>query len=378
MSGVKEIIRKIKKYKDVGFLLRIFFFALKLDFTPNHLLISQLDVSTKVSGQSKDKDEIIRYVNLCFLIRKKLGYRDACLKTSLILCAFLRRYGINAQVCFAAKKDNNKMQGHCWVEIGNQNAGDGWKMIFRYPALGNHVSVSIMDDHAQAYRIWKKQAVKNRILVHLDAHMDCNLIPEKGIDSILAVNTLKELNNLLEDPGYWDLSGKTKEQLIAGGNFIYAALREGMIKEFYWVVPDYAWNPAECAQILKNMVKKYPQAGMEDIKNIEISQETIKARFGSLPVICCRLLDLPVISEEVLLDIDLDFMLENGESSDKNVDKKPWIWPDELAIKIKEKGLKTDLITIASSVKDGFTPEKYRYFSGELAEKLRKVLFGEA
>lgn len=372
MSFCKQRLRKIKHYNDIIFLLEIFLFSLKISFSSNHALIPLAEA--KKNKPTKDKETLTRYVSLCLLIRKKLGFKDTCLASSLLLCHFFRKYAIDARVCFAARKLDEKVQGHCWVEVGNQEDSEGWNIIFKYPDMKGHWrKIFLMDDHSQAYWIWKKEGVKNKVLLHMDAHMDCNWIPQKDLNSIMTVDSLKGLETLLNDCGTWDLSGKTKEERIASGNFILPALQEGIVQKFYWIVPDYGWKPNKYAEEIKNAFSNFSGVTPEDIQNIKVDNYSVMFKLNSYDITCCRLDDLPVIDSKVLLDIDLDYLLENGHSCSPEKTDKPWILPKELAKRIQQKGVKTDLVTIASSVRDGFTPEKYKYLAHELAEFLEDL-----
>ncbi len=39
--------------------------------------------------------------------------------------------------------------------------------------------VKLIEDHDQAYYIWKKAGLKNRPLIHIDAHIDFDFHPVK-------------------------------------------------------------------------------------------------------------------------------------------------------------------------------------------------------
>ena len=53
------------------------------------------------------------------------------------------------------------------------------------------------------------------------------------------------------------------------------------------------------------------------------------------------------------------------------IDKeKLWLYPDKFVGMLKEKGLKSDLVTIAYSVEGGFTPIGYKFIGDHLAYML--------
>ena len=75
-------------------------------------------------------------------------------------------------------------------------------------------SVHLMENHDGAYYIWRDLGVKDRILVHIDAHHDM----------------------------WW--AEDTKASLVTIANFICPALKEGIVREVFWVVPDATWAVA--------------------------------------------------------------------------------------------------------------------------------------
>lgn len=44
-------------------------------------------------------------------------YRAKCLDQSLVLCWLLRRQGIDAQIVFGARKEDEQMEAHAWIEV---------------------------------------------------------------------------------------------------------------------------------------------------------------------------------------------------------------------------------------------------------------------
>jgi hypothetical protein len=57
-------------------------------------------------------------------------YRAKCLEQSLVLRWLLRRQSIDAQVVFGARKNDERMQAHAWVEcqgVRLEETGDVWE-----------------------------------------------------------------------------------------------------------------------------------------------------------------------------------------------------------------------------------------------------------
>ena len=71
-------------------------------------------------------------------------------------------------------------------------------------------AVHCIENHDEAYSLWRERGFRRRILIHIDAHHDM-----------------------------WWTSDSTS---ITIANFICQALQEQIVRELYWVVPDATWQ----------------------------------------------------------------------------------------------------------------------------------------
>ena len=235
--------------------------------------------------------------------------------------------------------------------------------------------VVTMEDHDGAYYAWKRTGVTGRILLHIDAHIDWNWIADKDPHNLLDARGLDQVDSMLEERCLWNLSERRSEELVHIGNYIYPALQEGIVKEFFWVVPDsFVASPAKLRHLVRQFqsLKKFNPRAM---KTVRVEKNRVVAELNGSKVTACSLTDLPVIQEPVLLDIDTDFLMpESHEVARSGQDPRrqlPWIWPDELVHRLREKSVRTDFVTIAYSVEGGFTPLPYKYLGDELALRLK-------
>jgi Flp pilus assembly protein TadD len=233
----------------------------------------------------------------------------------------------------------------------------------------------MMEDHDGAYYAWKQAGIKERILLHIDAHIDWDWIADKNPLDILQAQSLQQLESMLEERGLWNLSGRQGKELVHIGNYIYPALNEGIVKEFFWVVPDsFEENPTEWRHVIRqfqNLQRINPQT----MKSVSIDGNRVVAEIAGTRVTACSLPDLPAIQEPVLLDIDTDFLMRDpAEAYHTGEDpwrQLPWLWPGELVARLNAKAIRTDFVTIAYSVEGGFTPLPYKYLGDELALRLK-------
>ena len=92
------------------------------------------------------------------------------------------------------------------------------------------LEIFTMENHDKAYYVWRDSGLKQKILIHVDAHHDI-----------------------------WFIQ---KDSQITIANFICKAIEENIVKEVYWVVPDKTWETNKSKkpilQHLKIITKRYP------------------------------------------------------------------------------------------------------------------------
>jgi tetratricopeptide (TPR) repeat protein len=236
-------------------------------------------------------------------------------------------------------------------------------------------NVVMMEDHDGAYYAWRQAGVRGRILLHIDAHIDWARVSDRDPRDLLRARSLAEVESLLRERCLWNLSDRKPDELVHIGNYIYPALKERIVKEFYWIVPDsFMESPAQ----RKNLVRQFQilqSINPRAMKTIAITDHRVVAELDNTRVTACTLSHLPDIQEPMLLDIDTDFLMpEPSVSARAGEDlwkQLPWIWPDELVARLKDKGVRSDFVTIAYSVEGGFTPLPYKYLGDELALRLK-------
>src|SRR5713101_7357848 len=134
-----------------------------------------------------------------------------------------------------------------------------------------------IENHDEAYSIWRDAGVKERILVHVDAHHDM-----------------------------WWLK---KRERLSIANYICPALQDGLVRKVFWVIPDGSWAIAgrrrHVLRQAKRILKDYP----EPRGVLRIERSRISAIVDGKPLEICPLDSLPPLEEDVLLDLDVDYLL---------------------------------------------------------------------
>ena len=232
-----------------------------------------------------------------------------------------------------------------------------------------------IEDHDAAYDVWKAEGVRGRILVHVDGHLDFAWMAGRSASDLLAARSSAELDQLLAQVKVWSLDERPLRQRITIANFVYPAISDGLVSEFVWVMPDPFWNSARARRSVRRGLKKKLGGRSHDVSPLRVSPSGVTFTVMGRRVTVCTLATLPRFTEPVLLDIDVDYLLTRTPVGRppyfQAQPSTPWLWPSGFVERLRAAGLRTDLVTIASSVEGGFTPLRYKYFGDLLGGALR-------
>jgi tetratricopeptide (TPR) repeat protein len=143
-----------------------------------------------------------------------------------------------------------------------------------------------------------------------------------------------------------------------------------MIRQLVWVVPDSSSLDQDWLAKFQAGLRLYQRNVAEaEIKSFQTDGRTIAGQLYGLPITICRLDDVPSFSEPVLLDIDVDYF--NFDSAIwLNRLQEPCLWPEDVIRTLRAKNLKTDQVTISTSVQGGYTALPYKWLGEELRYRL--------
>ena len=125
------------------------------------------------------------------------------------------------------------------------------------------------------------------------------------------------------------------------GNYIYPAIQEGIVRNFYWVVPGKQKEFKKSGKVIRDLFKQMMRHEGHPCPILEDAHGVISIKCLGRNFMACSLDNLPLLTGPALLDIDTDFLttdsLLNAENT-KNIGKRgPWISPRDLAQILKEK-----------------------------------------
>lgn len=233
----------------------------------------------------------------------------------------------------------------------------------------------LVEDHHRVLNIWQKKCIKDCDLVHIDAHIDFDFIRIKEpIDIVKEAKSLTQLKSQIEESLLFQRFGFSKERLTNIGNYIYPAFRQNIIRNFYWVIPGSLSEFNQSKKLLKSILKNLASQDPYPQRKINIREGFISTRLFNRMFVICILEKLPILKQNVLLDIDTDFLvidsLKKADSLSMIGKRQAWISVAKLANTLKYKIKNPICTTIAYSVNGGFTPIIYKFLGDELKFRL--------
>jgi tetratricopeptide (TPR) repeat protein len=230
-------------------------------------------------------------------------------------------------------------------------------------------NIYLIEDHDEALGVWRQKNLKELDLVHLDSHIDFESHQAGPIKRLFnEAGSLKELKKSLEHTLSFMHYEKDLNKQTNIANYIYPAIKEEIVRDFYWVIPGRIEEFKKSIKAIKEILKR---ALKQEQKKIEIKKGMIVSHALGRSIIISTLENLPVFKKGVLLDIDTDFLvidnLLDAASTSKIGKRRPWILPQDLVKILKKKIKRPRLITISYSVNGGWTPLKYKYLGDEIA-----------
>jgi len=277
-------------------------------------------------------------------------------------------------------------------EMGSPLDFFGRGTVSTYAKEVGHMNCICVQEHDQSLYYWLKAREEgllssSHILLHIDAHSDMTLISPEELGVLKNITKSDELKNYIAS----FYSGANN--LITPVNltsFIHYAVFCGLVREIFWVYPD----PDYCKYRLPANLDRNFLLDIEGAQNFSLQNGHIICQWEGIKVHIIRLSELPVFTEDVILDIDMDFFL-NGASADgqsgcrgyrirnredtdswqklvshklKIGNLKPWIGTEAFTSIIKSKHIFSPVTTLCLS--PFFIPEEWHFLINILIKEL--------
>lgn len=247
-------------------------------------------------------------------------------------------------------------------------------------------NIKLIEDHDEALNLWRQEGFSGIDLVHVDAHIDFGFpVAKPAMQVFKEAKSIGELKKGLEQSIAFSHYEPDFDKQTNIGNYIYPAMREGIVRDFYWVIPGRLKEFRQSLKIIRKIIKNLMRQDscLEDgrRKTKDGKNGIISARLFGRKFVICTLEKLPVLKEKILLDIDTDYLvidsLINADNTSKIGRRKRWIRPDRLVRELLKKIPRPFFTTIAYSVNGGYTPMGYKILGDELAYRLSPESFSQ-
>ncbi|MEQ8168710.1 MAG: UPF0489 family protein [Candidatus Eremiobacterota bacterium] len=277
-------------------------------------------------------------------------------------------------------------------EMGSPPGFFGRGTVSAYAKEAGYMNCICVKEHDQSLYYWLKARDEgffssSHILLHIDAHSDMTLISPEDLELLKNITKSEELKNYIASFYSGSNSLITPVNLTS---FIHYAVYCGLVREIFWVYPD----PDYCKYRLPANIDRTFLLDIEGGHDFSLENGHVICQWEGIKVHIIRLSELPVFTEEVILDIDMDFFLNEASADGKSgcrgyrirnredIDLwqklvsyrlkignlKPWISPETFTSIIKSKHIFSPVTTLCLS--PFFMPEEWHFLINILIKEL--------
>lgn len=210
-----------------------------------------------------------------------------------------------------------------------------------------------MEEHCEAYFVWKRAGIKAAWCYHVDAHLDVGTdgLDDTTLARLAACQSLDEARDQgLTGNAYLPWGG------LHCGNYLYPAIREGIVNRLTWVIPP---------SLVEGSLLTWARAHLNGWFDLELAEYhhlklvdgRVEGTVMGIPFELGTFENLPRPDQPVLFDLDIDYFLTpTGEL---------WQEAEQFARECRLEALMT---TVAYSVLGGYTPTEYRRLAQPFVE----------
>jgi len=162
-----------------------------------------------------------------------------------------------------------------------------------------------MEDHSGAFIAWRLKKLKQRTIVHIDSHIDLDWVSDSDLKRIRNSRTAEKFIQLRLDPLHPEESSRKPLSIM---NYLYPSIKEGMVRELYWIPPDsFVVGESVPDKFKYHLIETLAKLSVEDLNSFRLQKGIIKGCVFGVPLTACKLSDLPRFKETVIIDIDPDY-----------------------------------------------------------------------
>ncbi len=204
----------------------------------------------------------------------------------------------------------------------------------------------LFDDHSESLFHWRERGLWGLTCLHIDAHLDVmedNFSPQALLD--LGPQATSQTLRRYRDEG-----------ILTCANYLYPALRAGLVERLIWVLPPHILPGDPRTVSVLQELSHWVDLPLADYRAFENSEQIVRGTLFHRDFLVCTSKSLSALNLQdcpnLVLDIDLDYFV-------RACDDVTWQTPHELYQQIGP--LKPQMVTVATSVSGGYTPAWDQY-----------------
>lgn len=237
------------------------------------------------------------------------------------------------------------------------------------------MSIHLVDDHARALEIWASSAPRSRTLLHVDEHLDLRPI---SVEKLARARAALATADSSSGPRPWDYWSPSAQKSHGCGDYLAVALHLGLLERLIWVLPpDVALPKGEPLdkEGWCSLMRQHLGCEPDPLLLVEaIGPGWMEGRLLERPFRACVLDALPPLDTPVLLDIDADFFsacYPPSHPPSLGRASRPGPISSFLSL-LRERGVESELTTIARSIDGGYMPLSLDPLARDLAGLLQE------
>lgn len=204
----------------------------------------------------------------------------------------------------------------------------------------------LFDDHSESLFHWRERGLSRLTCLHVDAHLDVmedNFSPQALAD-LGATASFKTLSRYRDDG------------ILTCANYLYPALRSGLVERLIWIVPPHILPGEPRTVSVLQELSHWVDLPLADYRAFEESEGIVRGTLFGRDFLVCTSQSVAALKlhecPNLVLDIDLDYFI-------RATDDVAWQTPHELCEQIGP--INPTAVTIATSVTGGYTPAWDQY-----------------
>jgi tetratricopeptide (TPR) repeat protein len=226
--------------------------------------------------------------------------------------------------------------------------------------------IAFFENHYKSYITWIEKKPKSKTVIHFDSHIDIAPMPSSELEKIVSAVNIEEIEQYIQHPYSYYIPD---EKFLTVANWLYPAMRSDIINTVIWVVPDDTLTVFWLEDLKIRFRNYFNNLSEEDIASFHFQGSIIKGIMYNVEVIITPIADIPQMYSPVLLDFDIDYYNFNS-ALDLDRLSRPKHHPFETINILKNKNIVAEVVTISTSIPNGYTSLSFAH----LAEELRCLL----